>query len=69
MTLNNVIRTDFRDMLDADNRFSTKNVALKTGIPLVTLVAWLNKRIDLSKNNLFLIEDCMQEWKRFDSRR
>ncbi|WP_455797503.1 hypothetical protein [Clostridium butyricum] len=64
-----MIRTDFRDMLDADNRFSTKNVALKTGIPLVTLVAWLNKRIDLSKNNLFLIEDCMQEWKRFDSRR
>ncbi|MDU3581182.1 MAG: hypothetical protein ACLTDM_04710 [Clostridium butyricum] len=68
MTLNNVIRTDFRDMLDADDRFSTKNVALKTGIPLVTLVAWLNKRIDLSKNNLFLIEDCMQEWKRFNSR-
>lgn len=68
MTLNNVIRTDFMDMLDADNRFSTKNVALKTGIPLVTLVAWLNKRIDLSKNNLFLIEDCMQEWKRFNSR-
>lgn len=68
MTLNNVIRTDFMDMLDADNRFSTKNVALKTGIPLVTLVSWLNKRIDLSKNNLFLIEDCMQEWKRFNSR-
>nr|DAV26681.1 MAG TPA: Regulatory protein-modification, helix-turn-helix, transcriptional regulator, DNA [Bacteriophage sp.] len=68
MTLNNVIRTDFMDMLDADDRFSTKNVALKTGIPLVTLVAWLNKRIDLSKNNLFLIEDCMQEWKRFNSR-
>lgn len=68
MTLNNVIRTDFIDMLDADDRFSTKNVALKTGIPLVTLVAWLNKRIDLSKNNLFLIEDCMQEWKRFNSR-
>ncbi|MDU3594744.1 MAG: hypothetical protein E7F68_06550 [Clostridium butyricum] len=63
-----MIRTDFRDMLDADDRFSTKNVALKTGIPLVTLVAWLNKRIDLSKNNLFLIEDCMQEWKRFNSR-
>ncbi|WP_321995101.1 hypothetical protein [Clostridium butyricum] len=68
MTLNNVIRTDFIDMLDADNRFSTKNVALKTGITYVTLVAWLNKRIDLSKNNLFLIEDCMQEWKRFNSR-
>lgn len=68
MTLNNVIRTDFMDMLDADDRFSTKNVALKTGIPLVTLISWLNKRIDLSKNNLFLIEDCMQEWKRFNSR-
>lgn len=68
MTLNNVIRTDFMDMLDADDRFSTKNVALKTGIPLVTLVAWLNKRIDLSENNLFLIEDCMQEWRNWNSR-
>ncbi|MBS4841107.1 MAG: hypothetical protein KH073_09415 [Clostridium sp.] len=68
MTLNNVIRTDFMDMLDADDRFSTKNVAIKTGVPLVTLVNWINGRIDLSENNLFLIEDCMQEWKRFNSR-
>ena len=69
MSFNNVIRTDFIDMLNADSRFSAKNVAIKTGVPLVTLVAWINGRIDLSERSLFLIEDCMQEWKNWNSKK
>ena len=65
MSLNEIIRLDFTDMMDRWEDFSLSNISKLTGIPVVTLQQWISKRITLSEHTLYQIEDVMLRYKEY----